>query len=425
MIDYNTRLLYTMRFVGALSMRYRFRMRDTVDGTILKEAVQKAVKRYPYLKKKIVLKDGAYVLEDNPQPVPVLKTAYPMPAFGSKEMNEQLFCVDYEGNCIYITLLHNLGGGRGLIRLCLTILYQYVTDRYGEEPYWEGVRKPCDPPIPGEELLQPFDKIPEDTPVLWEGFPPEVRPIMPSALEKGLLKGKEEGYYRTTFSFNEAKVMERVRALKTSPAVWFAVVYYRALISCLSEVPEYTDMGITADVSDRYGLSESMSLITKFLHFVISKEDGKLDTEELCRKGRSMIKEQTDPGATDALLLKERDTLAKMEKLATVEEKAAFYLKNSMIADMVPSALVSYVGKLGAEGMEKYIREFSLDSVSNKSGMVIFSQNGRFSVSVLQGYSEDPVTEECLKEFKTEGLTPEAVERDVKQNNIGVVFPDV
>ena len=35
MIDYNTRLLYMMKVVGALSMRYRFRMKDTVDGDIL------------------------------------------------------------------------------------------------------------------------------------------------------------------------------------------------------------------------------------------------------------------------------------------------------------------------------------------------------------------------------------------------------
>ncbi len=423
MTDYNTRLLYMMKFVGALSMRYRFRLKDKVDGSILEKAVQKAMKRYPYLKKRIAVKNGSFVLEDNPLPIPVLKTAFPMPDFGSAGMNGHLLCADYEDNNLYITILHNLGGGRGLMRLCQTILYQYLKDFYNEEPDWTGVRDPSLPPEAGEDLLEPFDRIPEDTPVLWEGFPDKVRPILPSVLESSLIKGEEEGFFRTTFSLDEAKVMERVKACGASPAVWFAVIYYRALISCMSEVPEYMDMGITCDVSDRYSLSESMSLITKFLHFVISRQDGTLDTPALCSKGRSMIKAQRDPGATDRLLLKERDTLIRMDELSTIDEKAAFYMKHSMIADMVPSALVSYVGMLGAEWMERYLEDFSLDSVSSRSGTVIFSQKSLFSASVLHGYKKDPVTEAFERELDREGIKPEAVEKAVRQNNIGVVLP--
>lgn len=412
-----------MKVVGALSMRYRFRMKDTVDGDILLRSVQSAMKRYPYLKKKIVLDNDTFVLRDNPLPVPVMKTSYPMPSFGSDEMNGHLLCVDFEDDCIYFTLLHNLGGGRGLLRWCLTVLYQYVTDRYGEEPVWEGVRKPYQPCEPGEELIQPFDKIPDDTPVFWQGFSPDIRPILPSALESGLQGTGEEGFFRTTITLDEDRVMERIKACKASPAVWFAVIYYRAIVSCLKDVPEYINMGIACDVSDRYGISESMSLVTKFLHFVISKEDRKLDTEALCSKGRSMIKEQKDPGATDRLLKKEQDTLTEMDKLPTLDEKIQFYFKNSMIADMVPSALVSYVGRLDVPGIERYVEDLILDSVSNKSGTVIFAQNGRFSVSLLHGNENAPVIDAYIKELEKEGLNVETIEKNKKQNNIGVVFP--
>ncbi len=412
-----------MKVVGALSMRYRFRMKDTVDGDILLRSVQSAMKRYPYLKKKIVLDNDTFVLRDNPLPVPVMKTSYPMPSFGSDEMNGHLLCVDFEDDCIYFTLLHNLGGGRGLLRWCLTVLYQYVMDRYGEEPVWEGVRKPYQPCEPGEELIQPFDKIPDDTPVFWQGFSPDIRPILPSALESGLQGTGEEGFFRTTITLDEDRVMERIKACKASPAVWFAVIYYRAIVSCLKDVPEYINMGIACDVSDRYGISESMSLVTKFLHFVISKEDRKLDTEALCSKGRSMIKEQKDPGATDRLLKKEQDTLTEMDKLPTLDEKIQFYFKNSMIADMVPSALVSYVGRLDVPGIERYVEDLILDSVSNKSGTVIFAQNGRFSVSLLHGNENAPVIDAYIRELEKEGLNVETIEKNKKQNNIGVVFP--
>ena len=136
-----------------------------------------------------------------------------------------------------------------------------------------------------------------------------------------------------------------------------------------------------------------------------------------------MIKEQKDPGATDRLLIKERDTLTEMDKLPTLEEKIQFYIKNSMIADMVPSALVSYVGKLDVPGMERYVADLILDSVSNRSGTVIFAQNGRFSVSVLHGDENSPVIDAYIRELEKEGLNVEAMEKNRKQNNIGVVFP--
>ena len=112
-----------------------------------------------------------------------------------------------------------------------------------------------------------------------------------------------------------------------------------------------------------------------------------------------------------------------MDKLPTLEEKIQFYIKNSMIADMVPSALVSYVGKLDVPGMESYVADLILDSVSNRSGTVIFAQNGRFFVSVLHGSENAPVIDAYLEELEKEGIKAEAVEKNRKQNNIGVVFP--
>ncbi len=98
-----------------------------------------------------------------------------------------------------------------------------------------------------------------------------------------------------------------------------------------------------------------MSLITKFLHFIIRKEEADQDISAICKKGRAEIKDQKDPGATNELLKKERDTLIQMEKLPSLQEKADYYMKHSLIADMVPSALVSYVGKYDLNGTDEYL----------------------------------------------------------------------
>lgn len=422
MIDYNTRLLYSMKYFGALTMRYRFLMKEPVDGDILERAMQKTMKRYPYLAKKVVIRDGAFVLEDNPLPVPVFQTTSPAPLFGTKEMNEHLICADYEGNTIYLTMSHNLGGGRGLMRWCLSVIYQYVWDRYGKDPAWEGVRRPDQSPEPGEELIQPLMDLPEIEPV-WKGFGPEVKPILPSELEKAMAEEKEEGQFFTNYMLDEAAVMARVKELHASPAVWFAVIYYRALSRFFSEKPEYMSMGVTCDVSDQYGCSESMSLVTKFLHFVIARDDAGLDTASLCNKGRAMLKEQRDPGATNELLKKERDTLAEMEKLEGVEAKAKYYLNHSLIADMVPSALVSYVGKYAVPGMEEYVDAFLLGGVCSASGLVITAPEGRFCAQIAHKYEDAKLLTAFEEELAAEGIGILHTERNVAQNNIGISLP--
>ena len=423
MIDYNTRLLYTMKYFGGLSMRYRFRMKEEVDGSVLDSAVQKTMNRYPYLKKKLAVKDGKYVMEDNPSPVPVIKTVHPMPVFGSEELNEHLVVVDYDKNDIYITMSHNLGGGRGLYNWSFSILYQYVCDRYGTDPGWEGVRRSDVPPLPGEEMIQPFDHIPDMEPE-WMGFPDQVKPILPSEIDKALNQDKPEGCYMTVIELDSEAVMERVRALHASPAVWFAVVYYRALLSAMGKTPEYTDMGVTCDVSDQFGCTESMSLVTKFLHLVYTKEDAEADTETLCQKGRSMLKQQRDPGATAKLYKKEMDTLIKMEELPGLEQKAKYYLNHSLIADMVPSALVSYVGNYEIRGMDSYVDQCIVSGVCNSSGLVITAANGTFLLNLAHKYEDAAILSALEEELKKEGIVPLSEERNIDQNNVGIRLPE-
>ncbi len=423
MIDYNTRLLYLMKFFGALTMRYRFRMKDPVNPEALNNAMQKTMKRYPYLAKKIVVRNGAFMLEENELPVPVLKTRTPMPAFGSKELNYHLICADYEGNDICFTILHNLGGGRGLFRWTFSVLYQYIWELTGKDPMIEGIRRPDQPPEPGEELIQPFLTLPDITPV-WEGFPPEVKPIPQSKVEEMLKEDKPEGAYVTALFLDEEKVMERVKAIGASPSVWFAILYFKALLRCIPEVPEYTDLGITCDVSDQYGFAESMSLITKFMHLIIKKEEAGQDIETLCKKGRAELKSQRDPGATNELFKKERETLIRMEECPTLNEKAKYYLEHSLIADMTPSTLVSYVGQYEIPGMDRYIEQTMVKGFNATNGIVITAQNGRFVPELAHKYKDAKIIRAFEEELAAEGIEVLSAERNMEQNNFGVELPE-
>lgn len=422
MIDYNTRLLYLMKYVGPLNMRCRFRMKESVNPEALDAAVQKAMTRYPYLAKRIALRDGTFVLEENPLPVPVIRTRHPMPSFGSEECNHHLICVDYEGRDICFTILHNLGGGRGLFRWIFSVLYQYYRELTGREPDLPGVRLPDQPPEPGEELTQPLASLPDIEPK-WKGFPPEQRALPQSALEELLKEEKPEGVYMTMYTLDEKKVMARVKELGTSPSVWFSVVYYKALLRCLPKAPECLDLGVTSDVSDEYGFSESMSLITKFLLFRITAEDASLPMEELCAKGRAMLKEQRDPGATNELFKKERDTLIRMEELKTPEEKARYYLSHSMVTSTSPSTLVSYIGHYDMPGLKDFSEYFTIQGANTTNGLVIFAANDTFVAELAHKYPDPKLASAFEEELAAEGIEVISAERNMEQNNLGLELP--
>ncbi len=423
MTDYNTRLLYLMKFFGSLTMRFQLKMKEAVNPGALKAAVEKSMKRYPYLAKKVAIENGTFVLKDNELPVPVIKTGTPMPCFGSKELNYHLICVDYDGNDIFINILHNLGGGRGLIRWMFSILDQYIIEISGKDPEIPGVRK-CDTcPLPGEELVQPLIDLP-DIELSWKGFPPEIKPVSPSMVEELLKEDKEEGFFVSVYHLDEKKVMEKVRECGATPSIWFAVIFYKALLKCLPDIPDCFDLGLTCDVSEQYGYQESMSLITKFLHLVIKKEDAGKDIPYLCKKGREEVRLQKDPGATNELFMKERDTLIEMEKLPSLDEKAGYYLKNSLVADMTPSALVSYIGKYDLDGIDTYVDSIIVRGFNATNGLEITAMNGYFLPELAHKYKDAKILAAFEELLKEQGIEILRAEKNIDQNNLGLDLPE-
>ena len=112
-----------------------------------------------------------------------------------------------------------------------------------------------------------------------------------------------------------------------------------------------------------------------------------------------------------------------LEKLEGVEAKAKYYLNHSLIADMVPSALVSYVGKYAVPGMEEYVDAFLLGGVCSASGLVITAPEGRFCAQIAHKYEDAKLLTAFEKELAAEGIEILHAERNVAQNNIGISLP--
>ncbi|SEL79481.1 virus core-spike protein lambda-2 (L2), partial [Butyrivibrio sp. ob235] len=147
----DTYRLYQSEKRFAHTVRIHVRMKEPVDIDVLEQAVNTAIRRYPYFAVRVsVDEDGGYVLVPNDKRIVVMPTAEKMPKVGSDAVNNHLIFVDCSGNDIFFNISHTMCGGKGFLPWVMTNVYEYVKEKYNVEPYAPEVRKPDDDLLPGE-----------------------------------------------------------------------------------------------------------------------------------------------------------------------------------------------------------------------------------------------------------------------------------
>ena len=107
----DTYKLYQSEKLFSHTVRIHVRMKDEVDIAVLDQAVNRAIKRYPYFAVRVsVDEDGGYVLLPNDKRIAVMPTGKRMPNLGSKAVNEHLVYADCKGKDIYLNISHSMCG---------------------------------------------------------------------------------------------------------------------------------------------------------------------------------------------------------------------------------------------------------------------------------------------------------------------------
>ena len=136
------------------TVRMTLKMRDSVDGDLLRQAVEQARQRYPYYQVKLdVKKDDAgteyFVYEDNSEPWVVSEGEKPVQLIGP-ESNHHLLAFCYWDDCIAIDFFHCLTDGTGAYNILRTLLYEYCNRRYDVALSRANVRVVSDTISPAE-----------------------------------------------------------------------------------------------------------------------------------------------------------------------------------------------------------------------------------------------------------------------------------
>lgn len=383
----DTLLLYGMGKGSSVNIRLPMEMKDVVDGKVLESAVNNAIKRYPYFKRKLELNaDGEYLLVDSDEPVVVTKTSSNNPVLGSKETNGYLIAVDYTENWIYFNISHTLTNGMGLFNWALTTVYEYVTEKENVVLNCPNIRKPDSPLLDGECAEITEEMLPEDNEPLWKGFNKKIHTytLLRGYIRCMLQPKSIDNYYLITI--DEKELMQYITSNDGSPATFFSVMMFRAADKWMPA--KYKDIEIgnyicTASILKLPNTHQdsSMSISTRY-----KREMAKWSTEKLCTMTRGNLFLQTDESVVIQYWKKMLALKKQMQQTKGIKNKRKLCSSSKLLHTsqiLSKTASVSYMGRYSLGDLSAYIK--SITMVGNGEGMVgIMAIDGKFCITFMQ-----------------------------------------
>ena len=330
------------------TFRLAIRMNSPVDYELLARSVEKAMVRYPYFCVYPEREGETLVLRYNKRPLPVFPDDRTV-TLGSEDSRGHLISFGCKDRTIFIDASHYLADGMGVDPLLKSLLYIYVSERYGTEGLEvERIRMP-DSPVCEGEFAYPFpDRMieAEELDILPKA-PEEAYSLDPDAFDK-------DGLYAYHLHIPQKAMMAKASSSDGSPVSFISVLLYRAL----HRLDQNIDKPVVAHVQHQYRstLQTPMShhSLVNYIPVVLSPRMSGWDVEKqnTVVRGQVILK-----GGRDADVVAIRHLIEAFPvdaSLADKKEAMARYAEESIHGKTFG---ISYVGKMDWCGLERYVND--------------------------------------------------------------------
>lgn len=398
------RTLYETTASDPHTFRLTIRMKDLIDGGLLRQAVDKTMERYPYFRVRLVMADGVPYFVDNPAPVPVLHTNEST-VLGSGQTSGHLLCFCYWKNRLHIDAYHGMTDGRGIFPLIKTLLYYYCSAFYGTALSDEGIRLCGDAVAPSE----------------WND--PAALPL--EAEKKGLVRKWDQPAFQLSDAGIARMIPESiVYNLKIpekafmrfnisndgSPATIVALLLARTIDALHPGAPLPTVIAMCAD--QRAALNAPLahqSLVGDVrLPFAERIKGLPFSTQATCFRG--MVALQTDADMVLDEIREYQAVAAHLDALTDPRDRQRYCVERMEALSRCVTATVSYVGKASFGDAERYIQQIdALPSTALPSTHVpltieLSAVNGYFYVDFIQYFRESDYFSMFVRQFRQNNI---------------------
>ena len=330
------------------TFRLAVRMKETVDYEILSRSVEKAMVRYPYFCVCPEREGEKLVLRYNDRPLPVFPDDRTV-TLGSEESRGHLISFGCKDKTIFIDASHYLADGMGIDPLMKSLLWLYVSERYGTEGIASDRIRMPDSPICEGEFAYPFPDsaanreeydvcVPDDT---------DIYGLDPDAFDG-------DGLYAYHLHIPQRAMMAKASSSDGSPISFLSVLLYRAFNRLDNDI----DKPIVAHVQHQYRAVLKTPLshhsLVNYIPVVFSPRLRGWDVEKQNTVVRGQVilrgSEEADVASVNRLIKAFANATAFDDK----KDAMARYAENSICGKTFG---ISYVGKMDWCGLDAHVTD--------------------------------------------------------------------
>ena len=393
-------LLYGANEDFLSTFRLAIRMKDTVDYDILSRSVEKAIVRYPYFCVFPEREDENIVLRYNNQPVPVFRDDRTV-TLGSEESIGHLISFGCKNNTIFIDCSHYLADGMGVSPLMMSLLYLYVSERYGAEELKAERIRMSDSPICDGEHIYPFPDraINNEELRILPKEPDEVYDLDPAVFD-------EKGLYAYHLHIPQNEMMAKASSSDGSPVSFLSVLLYRAL----HRLDHNIDKPVVAHVQHQYRavLRTPMShhSLVNYISVAMAPRLNKWDVEKQNTVVRGQVILKGDKDSDIASINRLIEAFPNESSFDDKKGAMAHFAEKSVLGKTFG---ISYVGKMDWCGLEHYVEDLHVyigeKHTKNMLLIEVMTVGEDFSLTFMQSGKGEKYLNAFMDEIRSLGIS--------------------
>ena len=370
-------------------------LKESVDGDILRNAVEDLRARFPYFYVKAVPFGNDLKAEDNSLPMTVRNTWEPI-NLNSKESNFHLAAWKFEDRKLAFEISHSLTDGAGVLPYIKSTLFLYLSHRYGISFDREGFRLPGDK-IPLSETGNPFEELDIDG----AEAPMYTKETITDFYRFG--DGTLKDPFATFVKIPESQMMQYCRDYDGSPNTFLAVMFARAVRRYDPASDKTVSISIAVDHKAMLGNYDNYRMFANVVELDFAKDRSLQDIARNCTIARGQLMLQASLENSLWAMKQRKATFARLNQVP-LDMKLGVIAKSAGSPRW--SIAISYANSRSFGPLDSYIDELYVMSEPGVTDVLceIACINHYFFLCIARTFPSEEFTDIFLDELSTLGI---------------------
>ncbi len=376
-------------------------MCDVVDRNIFLQAVENAIKRYPYFCVYPKKTGESIRLQFNELPVPVFEDDRCV-VLGTPESNGHLLAFGLEGKKIILHASHYIADGMGISPLLMTVLYLYVSQRYGTQGLnSKRILMPNDL-VMNEEYTYPFPEkaILSDDEEVQNNSQNQPYLLSSDAFD-------DQGLYAYHLRIPQSAMMGVANPSDGSPVSFLSVMLYRAFCSLDKGINKPVVVHVQHQYRAAINAPFNRHSLVSYIPVTLSPRirERRVELQNTIIRGQVIV--GSEPEA-DLRSVNRLVSVFKNDKALSLEKKKQAmceYVEKSICGKTFG---ISYVGKMDWCGLDQYVEDLHAyigeKNTQNMLLIEVMTVGEDFSLNFMQSGRGDRYVNAFIEQFKSFGI---------------------